>query len=401
MLSLKPRVRARAALLSAVVARVGASGEAIERLLGGSDPRLQPEEQQALWRYRARGSDPLAVFVSLFVLGQPAEVRSVRAAFAEHSDGLQGAGLLLPEVAGGRQSSARGLLRAALSLSVHDGRLLWSDADSTQPGREHVLGVTRATLVLERALPRHQPLRHVLEIGTGSGYLALGLAANAATVTATDVSARALELAALNAALGGVANLTLLRSDRFAALGRRRFDFIAGNLPFVIAPSPRYTFRDSGIAEDGFVASVVAGAGKHLRPGAFALFIGQWVHREGEAEDQRLAPWFVAAGCDALVIRLEAEPVDTYAARWSAGPAISLPQEDRDRLLEHWVHNLRRARIQGVSTGLFVLRRRVGKRHFMSIDDGEVSPPVRGSASPTWADIGARFAVLDGEAGLA
>ena len=250
------------------------------------------------------------------------------------------------------------------------------------------MGPTRASLVLERALPP-APVRSALDLGTGAGLLALRLARTARRVVASDVSPRALAFAALNAAVGDIRNVTVLRSDRYAALGRRRFALVVGNLPFVLAPTRAYTYRDGGLAEDGFTASTIAGVGKHLDPGGFALFLGQWLHREGEPEDQRLAPWFLAAGCDALVYRLDAEPVETYAARWSAGPRPQLTRAARVRDLARWVANLRRTRVSAVSTGLFVLRRRRTTRHFMAIDDVEAAAP-----SPDWETIAARFAAI-------
>ncbi|HEY0706090.1 MAG TPA: methyltransferase, partial [Polyangia bacterium] len=323
------RVRRQAAVFARLQSRAtgGAHAdslaEAITRLLGNPDSRLSAEEQAALWRYRARGTEPLGVLTSLFVLGQALPASVVRTAFGDDFAGARACGLLEGGV-------GRALVRAALSLSVHDGRLLFSDRDHADPPSDHVLGATRATLVLERALPRTQ-LGNVLELGTGAGLLALSLAGHARSVTATDVAPRALALAALNGALAGMTNVTWLRADRFHGLERRRFDFVTGNLPFVISPDRRYVFRDGGLAEDGFLASVISGVGRHLRPGGFALFLGQWIHREDEAEDERLAPWFVAAGCDALVLRLDAEPADTYAARWSGGPAHGLTASARDR----------------------------------------------------------------------
>lgn len=371
--------------------------EAITRLLGAPDARLDQHEQAALWRYRARGGDPLSIFTTLFVLGQALPATLVRTGWGGRT-GKKPEVFTRALAAGLIENHGRRLVRAGFSLSVHEGRLIFSDRDAAAPASDHVLGPTKATLVLARALPRSD-LRasDVLEIGTGAGLLALLLSEHARSVTGTDVAPRALALAALNGALAGVGNIEWLRSDRFAALGRRRFHFITGNLPFVVAPDREYVYRDGGLAEDGFVASIISGVGKHLRPGAFALFLGQWVHRDDEAEDERLAPWFVAAGCDALVLRLDAEPADIYAARWSAGPGQAVPLSERDQRLERWVSHLRRTRIRGVSTGLFVLRRRAAARHFMSIEEADAGPDAAAS-TPTWSQIAARFAALDAEA---
>ena len=377
---LMERVRAGAA----AGGRSGFAG-VLDHLLGAADPRLSSDEQTALWCWRARGDEPLARFARLYVLGQTLPRAAVAQLWGTDFDRAAARGLLV--VRGTR-------VEAGLSLALHDGVPIFADPICATPGPEHVVGPTRATHVLARALPR-TPVAEALELGTGAGSLALALAGRAAQVTATDVSARALGLAALNAALAGARNLTFLRSDRFARLSGRRFDLIAGNLPFVVSPERRYGYRDSGLAEDGFVASVVKEVGGHLVEGGFAVLLGQWVHREEEAEDERLAPWFVAAGCDALVLRLDAETIDTYAARWSAGPRASVDLPERLREIERWVLHLRRLRIHGLSTGLFVLRRRPAARHFMSIDEVSPSDPP-----PDWTEIAARLAALDEQAAV-
>ena len=81
------------------------------------------------------------------------------------------------------------------------------------------------------------PPATILDLGTGSGAIALGLAAfypNAA-VTALDVSEAALDLARENAgALGLAGRLRLLRSDWFTALEPgTRFELIVANPPYL------------------------------------------------------------------------------------------------------------------------------------------------------------------------
>jgi release factor glutamine methyltransferase len=74
----------------------------------------------------------------------------------------------------------------------------------------------------------------ILDVGTGSGAIALALrtALPRAAVTAADVSADALAVAAQNAARLEVA-VELVESDLLDALEGRRFDLIASNPPYV------------------------------------------------------------------------------------------------------------------------------------------------------------------------
>lgn len=76
-----------------------------------------------------------------------------------------------------------------------------------------------------------------LDVGTGSGCLAVTLAAKcpAARIWATDISAEALELASQNAARHGVASrLEFLQSDLFSSLPEeKRFRLIVSNPPYI------------------------------------------------------------------------------------------------------------------------------------------------------------------------
>lgn len=87
-------------------------------------------------------------------------------------------------------------------------------------------------------LPPGQPLR-VLDLGTGSGCVAVTIALERphATVTAVDRSPAALALAEHNArALG--ARIRFLQGDWFAAVAGERFDLIVGNPPYIAAADP-------------------------------------------------------------------------------------------------------------------------------------------------------------------
>ena len=89
------------------------------------------------------------------------------------------------------------------------------------------------TLVTE-ALARMPESRSVLDIGTGSGCIAVALARQltGAAVTAIDISGAALEVARRNAAKNGVVVEFLLGSLLEPVAGRR-FDLIVSNPPYI------------------------------------------------------------------------------------------------------------------------------------------------------------------------
>jgi release factor glutamine methyltransferase len=76
----------------------------------------------------------------------------------------------------------------------------------------------------------------VLDVGTGTGVIALSLAMEGSfgRIVATDLSAPALALARENAEVNGIAEVEFREGDLFRALGEgERFDIIVSNPPYV------------------------------------------------------------------------------------------------------------------------------------------------------------------------
>jgi release factor glutamine methyltransferase len=138
-------------------------------------------------------------------------------------------------------------------------------------------------LIVELAIERLPANGRLLDMGTGSGAIAVS-AAHArpdAQVTALDVSSAALEVAQANAAANG-APVRFLQSDWFAALGRdERFELIASNPPYIAAGDAHLSqgdlrFEPAGALTDHFdglsaLRTIIQGAPAFLVPGAWLL----------------------------------------------------------------------------------------------------------------------------------
>ncbi|MFA7267808.1 MAG: peptide chain release factor N(5)-glutamine methyltransferase [Sterolibacterium sp.] len=130
--------------------------------------------------------------------------------------------------------------------------------------------------------PRLQPPR-ILDLGTGSGCVAVSLALEVpvAQVTALDVSAAALQVAQRNAQRHG-ARLCCIESDWFAALDQRRYDLIVANPPYVAEQDEHLSQGDLRFEPPNALASgsdgldalrrIVGEAAQHLPPGGWLLF---------------------------------------------------------------------------------------------------------------------------------
>ncbi|MGQ0572678.1 MAG: methyltransferase [Pseudonocardia sp.] len=121
--------------------------------------------------------------------------------------------------------------------------------------------------------------RDVLDVGTGSGALALAAARSGArTVTAVDLSLRSVAATWLNSRLQR-APVTVRRGDLFAPVGGRRFDLVVANPPYVPAATavlPRHRkARCWDAGEDGraLLDRICAGAPAMLSPDGDLLMV--------------------------------------------------------------------------------------------------------------------------------
>jgi release factor glutamine methyltransferase len=154
------------------------------------------------------------------------------------------------------------------------------------------LAVTRDTLIprpetellVELAVAKcapHKKLR-VLDLGTGSGAIALAIASECknADVVAVDKSEAALVVASENA-LRNTLSVQFMQSDWFASLGNQKFDVIVSNPPYIANQDPHLAQGDlrfepltalvSGVDGLEDIRHIISHAANHCLPNAWLM----------------------------------------------------------------------------------------------------------------------------------
>ncbi|MCF7514753.1 peptide chain release factor N(5)-glutamine methyltransferase [Pseudoalteromonas sp. L23] len=123
----------------------------------------------------------------------------------------------------------------------------------------------------------------VLDLGTGTGAIALALASEypAWQITAVDASADAVALAKSNQSQLGFRNVSILQSDWFSAVAEQQFDLIVSNPPYIdeadhhlsqgdvrFEPLSALVADDHGYAD---IFHIIRTAKQHLNSGGYLL----------------------------------------------------------------------------------------------------------------------------------
>lgn len=138
-------------------------------------------------------------------------------------------------------------------------------------------------LLVEQALARLPRSGRALDLGTGTGAIALALVSERpdAEIWAVDASREALKVARANVERLGLP-VQLVHSDWFAQLSGQRFHLIVSNPPYIAEADPHLGQGDvrfepltalasgrDGLAD---IRQIVARAPAHLHPGGWLLF---------------------------------------------------------------------------------------------------------------------------------
>jgi methylase of polypeptide subunit release factors len=319
--------------LDAVSARLGTAA------LAG----LARNSTMAAVRALGDADDPQADAIRLWLLQRPVSLARLQGWSSLAA--LRTAGLLTGEAD----------LLATVELKPHgsDRRSGWICSDQTpldgrvtRPRTDFVLGASPASTTLSQLVPPG-PVGRALDLGTGCGIQALHLEAR--EIVATDLNARALDLARISLGLSGIpAELRL--GSLYEPVAGERFDLIVTNPPYVISPpSPnRLVYREGGFSGDDLMREVVSGSAAHLADSGTLVVLGNWAVTK-EPWEERLKAW-LPPGCDALVLQRELLDPFEYVELWLADAGLA-GAPDYDRRYAEWLDYFVAAGIEGVGMG--------------------------------------------------
>ncbi len=173
-------------------------------------------------------------------------------------------------------------------------------------------------------LPRDRAVR-VLDLGTGSGAIALALAHDrpGADVVATDRSEAALAVARANAVRLGLRNMSVVVADWYAGVPSGKWDLIASNPPYIRADDPHLSDGDLRFEPAAALSPGVDG-GSALRmivDGARErLVVGGWlVVEHGYDQSEAVLAQFRAAGFVDIVAMRDLAGIPRVVAGKSSG----------------------------------------------------------------------------------
>jgi release factor glutamine methyltransferase len=161
--------------------------------------------------------------------------------------------------------------------------------------------------LIATALLNAPQAKTILDIGTGSGCIAISLATRLASaqVTAVDLSAEALSVAVRNAKRNNVA-IEFLQGSFFEPVGTRRFDLVVSNPPYITTADlselqPEVRDFEPRLALDGgsdgldAYRILTSAAPLHLQPGGWLFY------EVGAGQAQVVSNLLAEAGFDAIV----------------------------------------------------------------------------------------------------
>lgn len=280
-------------------------------------------------------------------------------------DLLIASGLLIPETGG---------LASPYRLTPFNEFFIASDHPVSGTGgpRSDIISYPNPTTLMTWRLSIPTPVGRTLDLGTGSGILALSAAAHSNHVIATDLNPRAREFCLFNASLNGVTNIEYREGSVFEPVRGERFDLILVNPPFFVTPSVRHLYSDNSMELDGFCRMLIQQAPTYLNENGYCQMLIEWVEIKGQPWRERLTEWIAGDGggleCDVWVMTAYYRSIADYS--------LIRVQDDRADVAAQaaqiisWQSYFESRQVESIFGGVVTLRRRSG-RHWVRMEESQ------------------------------
>jgi HemK-related putative methylase len=116
----------------------------------------------------------------------------------------------------------------------------------------------------------------VLDICAGTGIIGINAAPLSRKVTFIDINPHAIKAIKYNAVKNGITNFECIKSDLFSGLGKRRFDIVYANPPYLPGDKNR-DWMDLALngGAEGYETTIriLRGLNRHLKPRGTAFLV--------------------------------------------------------------------------------------------------------------------------------
>ncbi len=226
-----------------------------------------------LWEYKFRDNSPLSLLVRLFLLGVKVKETLLKEIFAsEEIKELTRMDIL--------KISHENEITSQIKIFPFNKYIFICDFNKPDHVEEPVYSPGIESTILTEAMIK-QSCNTVLDLGTGTGILAILASEYSKRVVGVDVNPRAVYFAKLNLFLNGIDNVEFRLGSLYDSVNSESFDQITASLPFEICSSTAKVYRDGGEYGDKILKDLLSGIKKHLSKNGYCQIITRLSEFEG------------------------------------------------------------------------------------------------------------------------
>ena len=302
--------------------------------------------------------DPLDLAMRLFLIGEMVKNHELEKwASPPAIDAMRGLGLIARHSREPENWYATAALYPAHGLYLVSDR--WSspeDAPIEMAADVVYPAVTVNTGHFLETLPP-EPCDSFLDLCSGSGVAALVAASRYARhAWSTDVTESSTRCAEFSRLLNGIENLTVAQGDLYQAAGKRTFDRIAANPPYMPSLRPAEIYAYGGELGDQITRRIVEGLPEYLRPGGRFYAVTAGPDRDGEGFEVRMRSWLGSAADEFDIFFFERRSFEpTEIAHQQAAKTRGGPEE-----VDAWKKLFAERAVKNLVYGSLVIQRKTG-----------------------------------------